>query len=513
MRRALTLIGLTTLWLMALSGSPATGNAAARYVLEKCDSALPGGGTEGATFTGQPPFVPGNDCAEQGGSIFVVQQGNANTGHGFWSLPIPPPPGGVVESITVTGSMCNGAHGDAGTVGFAVAPGWSLNCQTETHRYSINSASRVDAQIWLGCEGFCEGNPEVWAGGFAATEVDPVAPRIASLGGTLLAGGVIHGHQTVTASLTDEGGGVASAVLHVNGTAVEGPRDFPCQTVKVSNSSVTGIVAAATTPCPAVAESGWALDTETFPFHNGRNTLQVCAMDFSTIGPANEACAEKRIRVDNSCPQSLVGGGENLYGVFKRNERQQVTVAFGEAMKIAGRLMSATHQPLSGATVCVWARTLGGHQSKRLLQTLTTDAQGHYSYLLAAGPNQAVTVGYRQDARQLERHLRYLARARPTLHSSSRHLRNGRWVHFGGTLPGPSRRGRVVILQAGVVGSRRWITFRKAISGRRGHFHASYRFTSTTRKTTYRFRALVPRQLGYPWESGHSAPVDVVVRH
>jgi hypothetical protein len=57
----------------------------------------------------------------------------------------------------------------------------------------------------------------------------------------------------------------------------------------------------------------------------------------------------------------------------------------------------------------------------------------------------------------------------------------------------------------------RWITFRKTTSARKGIFRAAYHFTATTRTTTYRFRALVPRQAGYPWAPGHSKPVRVVV--
>ena len=69
----------------------------------------------------------------------------------------------------------------------------------------------------------------------------------------------------------------------------------------------------------------------------------------------------------------------------------------------------------------------------------------------------------------------------------------------------------MVILQAGTVGSKRWITFRKATSGEKGGFRAAYRFHSTTQRTRYRFRVIVPRQAGYPWVAGHSRPVRVLV--
>ena len=101
---------------------------------------------------------------------------------------------------------------------------------------------------------------------------------------------------------------------------------------------------------------------------------------------------------------------------------------------------------------------------------------------------------------------------RPSLAASPGKLRNGRWVHFTGTLPGPNRRGRVIVLQANVKGSPRWITFRKATSVKGGTFAAAYHFTQTSRPTVYRFRAIVPAQAGYPWAQGHSEPVEVRVR-
>ena len=69
-----------------------------------------------------------------------------------------------------------------------------------------------------------------------------------------------------------------------------------------------------------------------------------------------------------------------------------------------------------------------------------------------------------------------------------------------------------MILQANVVGSRRWITFRRATTVAHGNFDAGYRFHQTTRPTRYRFRAIVPRQDHYPYVEGHSRPVSVLVR-
>ena len=338
-----------------------------------------------------------------------------------------------------------------------------------------------------------------------------MAPSVNGLGGPLLEGGVLHGHQTAGAEATDEGGGVAKMTLRVNGIAVEPPDSFHCETAQANNPSIVGTVAIKVTPCPATAQAGWTVNTAAYPFQEGKNSVAVCANDFSTIGSPNEGCMTQSVKADNSCAESPVGGGESLTASFKGNDRQRITVGYGHSAKVAGRLTDAGGQPLGGATVCLEERTLDKERSKLLVQPLVTDSQGHYSYRLAPGPDRAVMVGYRRDARQVERHLRYLAHAHPSLHASSGRLRNGQRVHFQGRLPGPHRRGNVVILQASVLGSSRWITFRRATSRRGGIFRASYRFTSTTRATTYRFRAVVPVQDGYPWVQGHSKPVRVRV--
>jgi hypothetical protein len=120
-------------------------------------------------------------------------------------------------------------------------------------------------------------------------------------------------------------------------------------------------------------------------------------------------------------------------------------------------------------------------------------------------------LGYRHDAFQVGRSVRYLAHAGPTLAADKTKLRNGRRVRLWGRLPQPDAGGRVVILQANVVGSKRWMTFRRATTDEEGGFETGYEFHSTIRRTHYRFRAIVPRQDDYPYVEGHSKPVPVLV--
>jgi hypothetical protein len=57
-----------------------------------------------------------------------------------------------------------------------------------------------------------------------------------------------------------------------------------------------------------------------------------------------------------------------------------------------------------------------------------------------------------------------------------------------------------------------WVTIRAHRSNPRGVWRDSHRFTSTTGVETYRFRAVVKRQRGYPYLRGTSRVRKVTVR-
>ena len=97
------------------------------------------------------------------------------------------------------------------------------------------------------------------------------------------------------------------------------------------------------------------------------------------------------------------------------------------------------------------------------------------------------------------------------MRSSRRAVRNGRSVTFTGRLRArPAAAGKLVALQAYY--RRAWRTFAVARTDGRGRFHQGYRFQATVGRVAYRFRALVPREASYPYETGTTPVVTVVVR-
>lgn len=209
--------------------------------------------------------------------------------------------------------------------------------------------------------------------------------------------------------------------------------------------------------------------------------------------------------------------GYSLDARFWRSNADTIVAASGESAVIAGSLASSGGLPLANATLCVseWLIGAGPDAKDRVrvprVGLTRTDAGGSFVYRLPAGPNREAIVAYGDGISGAAYALRYFAPANPTLRAAPRRVENrGRPVRFRGRLPGPHARGRVVVLQA-FDRRGRWLTFRQTTTDRRGRFRAEYRFRATFEPYTYYFRALTPRQAGYPWLPGTSAPVSVRV--
>jgi hypothetical protein len=57
-----------------------------------------------------------------------------------------------------------------------------------------------------------------------------------------------------------------------------------------------------------------------------------------------------------------------------------------------------------------------------------------------------------------------------------------------------------------------WQTFRTTVTSASGAWKVPYRFQRTCGLTRYRFRARIPAEAGYPFETGFTRPVSVAVR-
>lgn len=510
-RCRVALLGLLLCVILGATPGLASANGPSRFVVELCDPAIPGGNAPGAVFAGDQRYVtPYNNCAYPSGSLagslgiygardFGKDQGSQNS----LTLPVSAPPGGGIEALTVSAYSCGTSQWSEY---YVLEPGWPPNCFGESSAtFKFNPAlPTATVPIVMNCAAFCPAGGSVYARYIAVKEVDPVAPKIVAVGGSLSSGEVARGHQSVSAEATDQGGGVNDLELLVNGQQA-GTYQPHCEVVQATNPSIFGTVVVSPTPCPGTAKASWSVDTESPPFQQGANSVQVCASDFSSTNSVNRDCsAPQTVSVNNSCADSAVAGGADLTASFARNHDEEVTVPYNHGANIVGALMDAGGNPVRGATICVAGQIMGVHRETMPMAIETTDAHGHFTYKLKAGPNRRVKVGYRHDSFQVNRLLHFEAHARPTMRLSPSLLGAGGTVHITGKIPGPKAGSRSVAIEASAPHSSRWYPAGEATTNRHGRYHFSYTFDNTDLTTVYRFRAKIGHQSEYSWAPGHS---------
>jgi hypothetical protein len=192
--------------------------------------------------------------------------------------------------------------------------------------------------------------------------------------------------------------------------------------------------------------------------------------------------------------------------------RPSAQVTFGGRTPIRGELQDAAGDALAGAEIHVLSRS--ATTAEHLVGVVTTDAQGRYSYMAQADSSRTLRFVYNGTAVTLpaERDVSLFVRAASTLRVNRRRLLNGQAVRFSGrvrSLPTPPA-GKLVELQ--VVLSGRWQTFRTTTTDANGSWRVRYRFRRSCGVLRYRFRARLPAEAGYTFETGRTKVVAVRVR-
>ncbi|HEX2015196.1 MAG TPA: hypothetical protein VGN69_00765 [Solirubrobacteraceae bacterium] len=215
-----------------------------------------------------------------------------------------------------------------------------------------------------------------------------------------------------------------------------------------------------------------------------------------TRGPANGSGASDRARLT------------------RLGRSASATVDFGKPLPLRGRLLDADGHPISNARLDLAAQVVGA-RGWSPLGSATTASDGSYRFVVLPGPSRLLRVSYRSHINDttfsstsdtLES-----VRAAARLRTLPRHVHNGRRVLFvgrtlGGAVPAQGKQVEIQVL----IG-RRWRDVVGARSNRDGLFRASYRFTRTTIRIAYVFRALVRQEGGYPYVTGTSNQAKVLV--
>jgi hypothetical protein len=187
-------------------------------------------------------------------------------------------------------------------------------------------------------------------------------------------------------------------------------------------------------------------------------------------------------------------------------------VTLGRQTGIRGRLTNVDGQPIGGAQIFVLSEVAGGPRA--LTGVVTTGPDGSWTYTARASQSRVLRFAYLGTSLILPSELQtsLLVPASSSLGVNRRRARNGGSVVFRGrmrSLPLPVT-GKLVEMQAFFRG--RWRTFSTVRTNKEGRWRFRYRFGGTVGRVRYRFRARLPAEAGYPFETGASRVVSVTVR-
>jgi hypothetical protein len=192
--------------------------------------------------------------------------------------------------------------------------------------------------------------------------------------------------------------------------------------------------------------------------------------------------------------------------------RPAVRMRFGRPVHVRGRLVAPNGSGIADAEVQVLARN--EVTTEHPVEVLRTGPDGRFEYVAVADSSRTLRFLHVATPTVLpaSAEVALTVPAASTGHVRPRHLLNGRAVTFSGRLRGlpvpPS--GKLVELQVRFPTG--WQTFRTIRSGADGRWAARYRFSRTRGSVRYRFRARLPREAGYPFDTGVSPSVSVRVR-
>ena len=217
------------------------------------------------------------------------------------------------------------------------------------------------------------------------------------------------------------------------------------------------------------------------------------------------------IAVNNGGASCPYGSGPRLrVGFGRRRLVRTLTISATRRALLSGRLLSESGSPRASAPIRILTQSSGSSEWRQVAYP-TTGRDGRFRVRLPKGASRRVRVTYCGRDGGHYRDLRLKAKPAVGLRANRRRVRNGRSVVFSGRVrSGPiPHGGKLVELQAFFRG--RWRTFQTLHTKRRGTFRFRYWFGGTQGTVRYRFRALTPREGGYPYTTGSSRRVTVTV--
>jgi len=198
---------------------------------------------------------------------------------------------------------------------------------------------------------------------------------------------------------------------------------------------------------------------------------------------------------------------------------RQKLAPYGRWVRYSGRLRTVDGDPVSNAEVTVTETFAAGSAPTTRTTLVHTSADSSFSLRLPPGPSREVSASFGGTpllTRAAGARARLEVRGAVRLRASAAVARiGGTPVVFSGRigrLGVKSPAGKTVELQFRYPGAG-WSEFRTVEANAAGRFRYAYRFSDDdSRGVRFQFRAVVPRQEGWPYDAGGSHPVIVTGR-
>jgi hypothetical protein len=315
----------------------------------------------------------------------------------------------------------------------------------------------------------------------------------------------ISGSRTMGGAVSDEGGGLASVALLIDGSQV-------AQVPATCSQPYT-----APTPCPPSLVASFDVDSTSLTL--GAHSAELRATDAAgnqSTGPA----VSFMVATPPPGPQPPPAPQPSPVAVpveptVVRLAVSRSRLAVEGKSRVTGTVKLVGGAPVAGAKVIVRSRPFGVRRSSaRRERTLTTDSQGRFS-MSADGASRLLELDVDDKTYRAEeaRDVQLLQRLRVEATQNGRGLRNGSTMTLHADVDGAGHgaRGKGALVQAIVAG--RWTTVEELTLNDSGGAVWRYRFTGTTRSAIYRFRVRVPTAGDvWPWPTTDSPVLKVRVK-
>ncbi len=418
------------------------------------------------------------------------------------------------------GPSCKGTTNNCSGIGNPADP------MSETNRFSRKPSTPIkgialyvscglDNSGTTNCPSSSGVSSEAWMHRADITLSDDVKPKLETtpVGALVDATSSVQGTQSVAIQASDKGGGLARALVEVDGKVVasNGFGSSPCREPYTAR-----------VPCPLRSSTSVSFDTTTL--QDGNHSVRVLVQDAggntTTWGPVK--LTTHNAPLDQSCnpePANPVSGLALSGGLVRTGSRatgrSALTIRWAtrKRARLRGRLLTTAGQPVAGAPVCIAWRPSGLGAPLAPLQRLTTDATGRYAMTVPRGSSRDLYAIYRTPGGAVAKKMALRVIPRLTVRRSARNLANGDVLTIRGSLRGGPIPSRGVLVRAEAWRGTRWQPFGEVRArGTSGRYRVRYRFTGTRGVQRYTLRVRVVPQAAYPYLGVASKRFHVRVR-